>query len=156
MPDLAGLTERQVNYLALALDASLFAAPRNGGVPRDDLRQLATRIALAVPCAVVKPSGEVRLPSLLDTAGPQVTAAVKAKARRMFASRFDSEGARSASSVTATLSASEAARLVGVSSQAIRAACATKRLAASKDRITGAWQITASALDEWQEARHAA
>jgi hypothetical protein len=43
-----------------------------------------------------------------------------------------------------------------MSSQAIRAACAAGRLVASRDRITGAWWITAGALDEWQEERHAA
>ena len=69
MPELAGLTERQITYLALALDAALFAAQRNKGTPREELRQLAALIALAVPFAMVMPSGVVKLPSLLDTAG---------------------------------------------------------------------------------------
>lgn len=154
MADLAGLTERQVTYLACALDASLCASQRNGGTPGEELRQLAALIALAVPCAVVNPPGVVKLPSLLDTAGPQVTAAVKAKARRMLASRFDPEGAGSASSITATLSASEAARLAGVSPQAIRAAAARGgSLVASKSKVTGEWRIAPEALEEWMKGR---
>ena len=72
MPDLLGLTERQITYLACALNASLYAAQRDGGAPGGELRQLAARVAVAVPSAVAKPSGVVKLPSLLDTAGPQV------------------------------------------------------------------------------------
>jgi|HubBroStandDraft_3_1064219.scaffolds.fasta_scaffold115646_2 hypothetical protein len=150
MPDLAGLTERQITYLACALDASLFAARRDEGAASEELRQLTARIALAVPSAAVK------LPSLLDAAGPQTAAAVKAEARRTAARRLDPDGAGPASSVTAALSASEAARQAGVSSQAIRAAAAAGRLAARKNRITGAWAITASALDDWLEGRSAA
>ena len=149
MPDLLGLTERQITYLACALNASLFAARRDEGAAGEELRQLAARIALAVPAAV-------KLPSLLDTAGPQAAAAIRAQARRVAASAVDPDGAGPASSVTAALSASEAARLAGLSSQAIRAAAAAGRLAARKDRITGAWAITASALDDWMEGRNAA
>jgi hypothetical protein len=150
MPDLVGLTERQITYLACALDAPLLVGQRNGRAPGEELRQLAALIALAVPSAAVK------LPSLLDAAGPQAAAAVKSEARRMATSRLDPGAGEPASSITATLSAGEAARLVGVSSQAIRAAAAVGRLAASKDRITGAWAITASALDDWREGRNAA
>ena len=150
MPDLAGLTERQMTYLALALDVSLFAARRDEGAAGEELRQLTARIALAVPAAAVK------LPTLLDAAGPQAAAAVRAQARGRAASRLDRDGAGPTSSVTAALSASEAARLAGVSSQAIRAAAAAGRLAARKNRITGAWAITASALDDWLEGRNAA
>jgi len=149
MPDLAGLTERQITYLALALNTSLFAAQRHGSAPGEELRQLA-QIALAVPSAAAK------LPSLLDAAGPQAAAAVKSEARRMTASRLDPGAGEPASSITAALSAGEAARLAGVSSQAIRAAAASGRLAASKDRITGAWAITASALADWKDGRNAA
>ena len=154
MPDLLGLTERQITYLACALDASLFTAQRNGGVPGGELRQLAALIALAVPSAVVKPSGVVKLPSLLDTAGPQAAVAVKGQARRMAASRLDPHGAGPASSVTATLSASEAACLAGVSRQAIRAAAAPGgRLVASKSQVTGEWRIAPEALEEWMKGR---
>jgi hypothetical protein len=150
MPDLLRLTERQITYLGCALDASLFAARRDEGVAGEELRQLAARIALAVPAAAVK------LPSLLDAAGPQVAAAVKAQARRTGASRLDGDGAGPASSGTATLSTSEAARLACVSPQAIRAAAAAGRLVASKDRITGAWAIGVTALGDWSEGRNAA
>ncbi len=139
MPDLAGLTERQITYLACALDAALLASQfqRHGGSPGEELRQLAARISLAVPCAAVKPCGRANLPSLLDMACPQVAAAVKAEAKRMFASRLDRAGAGSASSVTVTLTVREAARLAGVSPQAIRAAAAPGGpLAASKSKVT--------------------
>ncbi len=150
MPDLVGLTERQITYLACALDAPLLVGQRNGRAPGEELRQLAALIALAVPSAAVK------LPSLLDAAGPQAAAAVKAQARRTAASRLDPDGVGPASSVTATLSASEAARLAGVSSQAIRAACANDKLAACKSAVSGEWQIAPAALEEWMEERHAA
>jgi excisionase family DNA binding protein len=71
----------------------------------------------------------------------------------MAASRFDDASAGSASSVTVTLSVSEAAQIAGVSRQAIRAAAAADRLVATKD-LTGAWRITTSALHEWLEERH--
>ncbi len=47
MPDLTGLTERQIVYLACALDASLCASHSDGGVPGEDLRQLAALNAQA-------------------------------------------------------------------------------------------------------------
>jgi hypothetical protein len=58
MPDLVGLTERQITYLACALDAALFVARRNEGVPGEELRQLTARIALAVPSAADKLQGQ--------------------------------------------------------------------------------------------------
>jgi hypothetical protein len=161
MPDLLGLTERQVNHLAASLDAALYVAlagaKRNGTEPGAELRQLAALIALAVPSAVVNPAGEIQLPSLLDAAGPQAAVAVKVEARRMAASRFDQDRVGSASSIPATLSASEAARIAGVSSQAIRAAAAPRGpLEASKSKVTGEWRIVPEALDDWMRRRRVA
>ena len=39
MPDLLGLTERQITYLACALNATLFAARRDEGAAGEELRQ---------------------------------------------------------------------------------------------------------------------
>jgi hypothetical protein len=144
------LSGRSAEVAACALETALRAYRRDGRAPNDETRQLAVALATAVPLMAV------RLPLLLIAAGSQVAAAVKAEARRIAASGLDPDGAGPAISFPAALSASEAARLAGVSSQAIRAAAAAGRLAASKDRITGAWVITASALDEWMGARSAA
>jgi hypothetical protein len=144
------LSGRSAEVAACALETALRDYRRNGRAPNSETRQLAVALAAAVPLMAV------RLPLLLAAAGPQAAAAVKAEARRIAASRVDPDGAGSASSATAALSASEAARIVGLSSQAIRAAAAAGRLAARKDRITGAWLIDATALDEWMGARNAA
>jgi len=153
VPDVQ-LTEREAALVAVALEPTLYATfgrgSRNGLLPTAELCQLAAKLAAAVPEVAVK------LPSLLDIAGPQARAAVRAEARRVAASRLDQDGAGAAGSVTALLSASEAARLAGVSSQAIRAAAAAGRLAARKDRVTGVWLIDATALAVWEEARRAA
>jgi excisionase family DNA binding protein len=138
------LSSRNVELAACALD---YLFRRDGGAPNDETRQLAAALAIAVP------QRAARLPGLLAAIGPQAAAAVKAQARRIAASRFDDESAGSASSVTVTLSVSEAARIAGVSRQAIRAAAAAGRLVATKD-LTGAWRITTTALHEWLEERH--
>ena len=65
MPDLLGLSERQITYLACALDAALFASRRNEGAAGEELRQLTALIALAVPSAAAQ------LPTLLKVAGPK-------------------------------------------------------------------------------------
>jgi integrase len=141
------LSSRSAEVAACALETALRAYRRDGRAPNDETRQLAVALATAVPLMAV------RLPLLLAAAGPQAATAVKAEARRIAASGLDPDGAGSASSLTAALSASEAARLTGVSSQAILAAAAAGRLAARKDRITGAWLIDIVALDEWIGAR---
>lgn len=138
------LSSRNVELAACVLEKLLRC---DGGAPNDDIRQLAAALAIAVPLRAA------RLPELLAAIGPQAAAAVKAQARRMAASRFDDASAGSASSVTVTLSVSEAAQIAGVSRQAIRAAAAADRLVATKD-LTGAWRITTSALHEWLEERH--
>jgi len=144
------LSSRSAEVAACALETALRAYRRDGRAPNEETRQLAVALATAVPLTAV------RLPALLAAAGSQAAAAVKAEARRIAASRLDPDAAGSASSLTAALSASEAARLAGVSSQAIRAAAAAGRLVARKDRITGAWLIDVVALDEWIGARRAA
>jgi hypothetical protein len=136
------LSGRSAEVAACALETALRDYRRNGRAPNEETRQLALALATAVPLVAAA------LPALLDAAGPQAAAAVKAEARRMAASRLDPDGAGPAGSVTAALSVSEAARIAGVSSQAIRAACADGRLPASKDQIRGTWLITAVALDQ--------
>ena len=126
------LSQRHAKRAAVALEMALNVYRRNGQAPDGDTREAAALLAAADPLTAVK------LPLLLAAAGPQAAAAVKAEARRIAASGLDPDAAGPASSLTAGLSASEAARLAGVSSQAIRAAAAAGRLAASKDRITGA------------------
>ena len=140
-----------VAIVAAALDIALRVNARNGAPPSGRTRRIAAMLAAAVPSVAVK------LPDLLDTAGPQARAAVKAQARREAASRVAPGAAGSAGSDTAALlSSGSAARIAGVTGQAIRAACASGRLVAVKSEITGAWQITPAAIDEWMGRRDAA
>ena len=148
MPDVL-LPERPAKRAAVLLEMALNVYRQNGQAPDQDTREAAALLATADPLTAV------RLPLLLAAAGPQAAAAVKAEARRIAASRLDRDGPGSPISVTAALSASEAARIADVSSQAIRAACADGRLAACKSAASE-WQIAPAALEEWMVSRHAA
>ena len=96
----------------------------------------------------------MKLPSLLDAAGPEVAAAVHIQARGVAGSAAGAGAARLASSVM--LSAAEAAGKAGVSDRAVRAACTSGRLAARKSKVSGEWRITPADLQEWMEVRRAA
>jgi hypothetical protein len=147
MPGLV-LPEEDAGVVAAALNVALYVNARNGVQAAARTRRVAVKVAAAVPEIAVK------LPSLLDAAGPQAAATVKAEARRLAASRVDAAAAGPASSDTAALlSSRSAARIAGVTGQAIRAACADGRLVAAKHRITGAWRIAPAALDEWITGR---
>ena len=147
MPD-ARLEERHARKAAMGLERALELARANYQPPDEDVRETAALFAAAVPLTAVN------LPLLLLAAGPQVARAVKVEARRLAASRLDPGGAGPASSV---LTVREAARIAGVSCQAIRAAAAADRFAgARKDPVTGVWQIPAAALEVWMEERNAA
>jgi hypothetical protein len=90
-----------------------------------------------------------RLPGVLHAAGPEAAAYARAQAR--------SAAGTAACPRPVPLGCSEAARLAGISSRAIRAACASeRRLAARKHPITGVWLIDPGDLARWMEARRAA
>jgi hypothetical protein len=135
------LSEISAARAAIALNDYLNVKRRNGQVPDEAVRQAAAELAVGVPWAAVK------LPALLEAAGPQAAAAVKA--------HVSGSAASETASRPAFLQPSEAARAAGVSAQAIRAACASDRLTAKKSRITGEWLIDPDDLQEW-EARRAA
>ncbi len=136
------LSEPSAVRMALLLNSYLHEREkRNGQGPDEGVRQAAAELATGVPYAAVK------LPSLLGAAGPQVAAAVKAHVKGSAASQTASR--------PVFLRSSEAARAVGVSGQAIRAAIASGLLTATKSRITGEWQIDPGDLQKW-EARRAA
>jgi excisionase family DNA binding protein len=137
MPDLL-LSGEQAETVALVLEYALRTARRNGA-PAGRLRDLADVTAVAVPMLAA------RLPEVLRAAGPETAAAVKAQAARAAGNGQAPE--------TAWLGASEAARVADVDARTVRAAAAAGRLAASKDRVTGEWRITAADLDRWMEAR---
>ncbi len=105
------------------------------------MRADAARVALTVPLVAVC------MPALLDAAGPQTAAAVRALANGTAAS--------SAAVRPARLASSEAARVASTSGQAIRAACASGRLTATKSRTTGQWLIDPGDLQKWMESRAA-
>ncbi|SRR5712691_6365202 len=131
-----------VVQVASAIELALRVHRRNGHAPDDRLRGLAAKVATAAPLVAVC------LPALLDVAGPQAAAAVRAEASGTAASATASR--------SVSLASSEAARLAGVSGQAIRAACISGRLVARKSQITGEWQIDPADLAGWMEARNAA
>jgi len=142
------ISDRAAEQSAMALNDKLRTHDRNGKPPGKALRQAAAEIAAAVPLTAAG------LPWLLDAAGPEVAAAVRAQARATAGSRACADAAPRAPS--AMLSATEAADKAGVSDRAIRAACADDRLAASKSRVSGEWQIAPAALDYWTGRRRAA
>jgi len=142
------LSDQAVEQAVLALNDKLRTYDRNGQPPGKALRQAAAEIAAAVPLTAV------HLPWLLDAAGPEVEAAVRAQDSGTAGSAAGA-GAESLTS-SAMLSATEAARMAGVSDRAVRAACAEDRLAASKSKVSGKWQIAPAALEHWRRTRSAA
>jgi len=147
MPDVR-LEERHARKAAQALERGLELSRINHQPPDEDVRETATLLAVAVPLTAV------RLPLPLLAVGPQVARAVKVEARRLAASRVDAGGAGPASSV---LTVREAARVAGVTCQAIRAAAAADRFVGErKDPVTGVWRIPAAALEVWMEERNVA
>jgi Helix-turn-helix domain len=145
------LVDGEPEIVAWLLEGALRTAGRNGVIIRGELRQLATATAIAAPAAEV-----VKMRALLAAAGPEVAAAVKAQASGIAGSADGAGVAELAGSGRASLSATTAARLAGVSSRAVREACADGRLPGRKSRITGGWRIAPAALREWMEERRAA
>jgi len=144
----ARLEERHARKAAIALERSLELSRMNHQPPDADVCETAALLAVAVPLTAKN------LPLLLLAAGPQTARAVKVQARRMAASGLDCGAAAQPGSVAATLTTREAARIAGVTGQAIRAAAKAGRFAgARKDAVTGVWRIPAAALEEWTEER---
>jgi hypothetical protein len=142
------LSDQTVEEAARALNAQLRTYDRNGKPPGKVLRQAAAEIATAVPFAAEN------LPWLLEVAGPEVAAVVRAQARATTGSAVCAGVEYPASSVM--LSATEAAGKAGVSDRAIRAACTRELLAASKSKVSGEWRIAPEALDHWMRRRRRA
>ena len=136
--------------MALLLEGGLRAARRNGGVVHGEMRQLAAAVAAVAPLTAI------HLPALLAAAGPDVAAAVKAQATGTGGSAPGADAAGLARSGRVSLSAATAARMAGVTSRAVRAACADGRLVARRSRITSEWRVSPDALDEWMRRRNAA
>ena len=132
----------EVAQVAAALELALRTRRRNGHAPGGELRQLAAQVAVAVPLVAAC------LPALMAAAGPEAAAIVRAK--------VNGTAGSAAGMRPAPLASSDAARLAGVSGRAVRAACASGRLAATKSRITGKWLIDPGDLRKWTETRHAA
>jgi hypothetical protein len=142
------LTGQQAELVAYALERLFRLAAHDGITVIDaEFRQVAALVAIAAaPTAI-------RFPALLRTIGPQAAAQVKVQAARAAASADDPSG--TGGPLSGALPAAEAARTAGVSAQAIRAACASRRLTATKNRINGEWRITRPDLAEWMEGRRA-
>ncbi len=138
LPELT-LTGAEVAQVAAALELAIRAHRRDGHAAGGELRQLAAKLAVAVPLMAV------RLPELMTVAGPQAAATVRALASGTTASSPAPSPAR--------LSSSEAARVASTSGQAIRAAAASGRLVAHKNQVTGQWSIDPQNLEKWMVSR---
>jgi hypothetical protein len=136
------LTSDQTGFVVWLLD-DLFR--RHDGAVPTAVRQLAVQAALDDDGAPVA----VRLPTLMRALPPEVAVRVKAQAAEVARSKQDAG--------QPPMSALAAARVARVTARAIQAACADSSLTATKDKITGAWQITRPSLAEWMgKRRHAA
>jgi hypothetical protein len=142
------LSDSAVEEAARALNSQLRTWDCNGKPPDKRRRQAAAEIATAVPLIAAD------LPWLLRAGGPEVEAAVRAQASGTVGSAAGAGVEGLAPSVM--LSATEAARMAGVSDRAVRAACAEDRLAASKSKVSGEWRIAPAALEHWRRTRSAA
>jgi hypothetical protein len=149
MPALV-LVDGEPEIVALLLEAGLRTARRNAGLVHAEMRQLAAAVVGAAPLTAV------RLPALLAAAGPEVATAVKAQATGTGGSTAGADTAGLAGSRRVSLTAATAACIAGVSSRAVRAACASGRLVARKSRITGEWRVSPDALGEWTGKRNGA
>jgi len=141
------LSGRQPELVAWLIEYFFRTAGRRDGAGAE-LRQLAEQAAITAPQAAA------RMPALMYVIGPQAAAEVKVQAARAAASADDPS--RPGRPPSEALPAAEAARIAGVSAQAIRAACASRQLAATKHKISGEWRITRPDLAEWMERRRAA
>lgn len=133
------LTSDQTGFVVWLLD-DLFKRHR-GAVPTA-VRQLAVQAALDDDGAPVA----VQLPTLMRALPPEVAVRVKAQAAKVARSKQDAS--------QPPMSALAAARVAGVTTRAIQAACANGSLTATKDKISGAWRISRPDLAEWIEERH--
>ncbi len=132
----------EVRQVADALELMLRFHRRNGYTPPGgELRGVAVKIMQAIPLVAAC------LPALLDAAGPEAAAAARAE---VIGTAGSAAGVR-----PAQLASSQAAQVADVSDRAVRAACASGRLAATKSRITGGWLIDPRDLHEWMERRAA-
>lgn len=133
------LTSQETGIVVWLL-ADLFERHRDSRIPTA-VRQFAAKSALDIDGAVAAACA----PALLRAIGPEAAALVKVQAAGMRGSEQDVG--------RAPLTCSEAARLCQVSDRAIRSACASRSLTATKDRISGAWRITRQHLAEWETRR---
>jgi hypothetical protein len=131
-----------VRQVAAALELALRTHRRNGHPPGNQLREVAAKVALAVPLVAAC------LPALLDAVGSEVAAAVRAQATGTVGSKTRAR--------PTPLTASGASRAAGVSARAVRAAAQAGRLVARKNQVTGEWLISPADLAEWMEQRSAA
>jgi excisionase family DNA binding protein len=156
------LDAAETRLFALTLEGFLRLHARNGRTLRadDPRRDTAARLALAAPITAVD-----LCPTLLDIAGPVVTAQVRELAVTEVARQASQAAAlreiaapvlvtSATGNATGPLSTPEVARLVGLHSHAVRAAIRRGRLAADKDE-SGEWRITREAVDEWRAGRAA-
>jgi hypothetical protein len=144
------VTPRELAALVLLAESGLRRYRRDGGAPGRDTRAACVWLALSAPELAA------RCPWLLDAAGPEVAAAVRAAAATAAGVTAEAPGASQppawdADSIWTT---GEVANMTGLSSHGVRAACRRGRLAAGKD-AAGEWQVTLAAVQQWRGTRAA-
>ena len=129
----------EIAEVAASLELMLRDRRRNGRVAGAETRQLAAKVARAIPLY------SVTFPALLDAAGPEASAAVRAQAAAAVGS--------AACPRPVLLGCSEASRAAGVSARAIRASAQAGRLRAVKHKHTNEWRISVDDLQAWMANR---
>jgi hypothetical protein len=135
--------ERMAHLTLLLCEAGLGAlADGNGGAaPTAELRYVLGRLSTAAPGTAL------RCPRVRASLPPEALAAAIAQVSAAPATPPAAPPPQAADSL---LGSTAAARALGISGAAVRAAAARGSLRGQRDRITGAWVFTASAVKEYR------
>jgi hypothetical protein len=137
------LDAAEVRLVALLIEAAARRGEERNGSAAPDVRlaALAARVAQAVPDAAAE------LTKLRDVASASLRSSIAVSG-----SRIDTQASGQPDS---WLRSEQAASLAGVTSRAIRAACAEDRLPGRKSP-TGGWLVRRSAVVQWKRRQCAA
>lgn len=136
----------------LLAELALSTAAGNGGAAVNArVRYTLSRVSLA------NPETALRCPHVRAVLSPETLAVVLSQASARPATQPAAPPPETADSGAAaaagTVNTAAAARLLGVSPQAVRAAAKRGTLRGQHDRITGAWVLTRAAVEEYAHAR---
>jgi hypothetical protein len=137
---------RMAHLTLVAFECALSAGDGNGGAaPTAEVRYTLGRLALAAPGTAA------RCPHVRHALPPDALAFVLASAAP--ATPPAPPATCAADSGTARVGARAAARRLGVSAQAVRAAAKRGTLPGARDKVTGEWRFTRAAVDDYRRTR---